>query len=415
MFFGKNEKTVPGDFDALQFELRNATDTGIFSIYLQFTLTCITKGHLLTQCYNFSLLYVGPDDQWNINLLGGDERDSLYEEIYNLREERDEAIYQVKKLKETLKTSNLSSYVIENNDQKAKMMTGLTWGIFLQIFFFLSSFLTAKATNKHSLPLREQFFITLIKLRHGLTFDLLATAKGIKKSTAIDYFWKWINLMHAKLNFLIKFQDRSNIFRIIPPVFKTNFPKLTAIVDCFEIFIDSPKNFKARAQCWSNYKNHCTVKFFISCSPLGHINFISKAYGGRASDVQIVRESGYISNQYHYPGDEILADRGFTLREEFATYCGVLFYTPSFTKGKRQLSAEEVETSRKLSSIRIHIERVIGLLKNRFAILKRSLPIQTVQSITNEVENDELASIDKIVQVCCSLVNLGESIVYKEK
>lgn len=97
--------------------------------------------------------------------------------------------------------------------------------------------------------------------------------------------------MHAKLGFLVKFQDRDYIFQTIPPIFESQFPPLTSIIDCFEVFIDSLKNLKASAQCWSNYKNHCTIKVFISCSPLGHINYVSKAYGGRASDVQIVKES----------------------------------------------------------------------------------------------------------------------------
>jgi hypothetical protein len=64
-----------------------------------------------------------------------------------------------------------------------------------------------------------------------------------------------------------------------------------------------------------------------------------------------------------------LADRGFTLKEDFGTLdCQLII--PAFTKGKTQLLPEEVETSRRMALIRIHIERVIGLLKNRFSILK---------------------------------------------
>ena len=55
---------------------------------------------------------------------------------------------------------------------------------------------------------------------------------------------------------------------------------------------------------------------------MGAITFLSPVWGGRASDVKIVRESGFISRQYHMPGDQILADRGFTLHDDFATVCG---------------------------------------------------------------------------------------------
>ena len=38
--------------------------------------------------------------------------------------------------------------------------------------------------------------------------------------------------------------------------------------------------------------------------------FISKAFGGRVSDTFIVEKSGFMN--YLFPGDEIMADRGFT-------------------------------------------------------------------------------------------------------
>ena len=66
------------------------------------------------------------------------------------------------------------------------------------------------------------------------------------------------------------------------------------------------------------------------------------------------------------PGDQILADRGFTLQNDFASAYGAHLILPAFTKGKKQLTAQEVESSRKLSSLRLHIERIIGCLRNRY-------------------------------------------------
>ena len=39
--------------------------------------------------------------------------------------------------------------------------------------------------------------------------------------------------------------------------------------------------------------------------------------------------------------------------------------TPPFTKGKKQLEKQEVDWSRELSVVRIHVEHVIGLLKQK--------------------------------------------------
>ena len=45
------------------------------------------------------------------------------------------------------------------------------------------------------------------------------------------------------------------------------------------------------------------------------------------------------------------------------------------TRGKNQLEKVEVDWSRELSIVRIHVERVIGVLKQKFTILQSVLPI----------------------------------------
>lgn len=77
-----------------------------------------------------------------------------------------------------------------------------------------------------------------------------------------------------------------------------------------------------------------------------------------------------------------------------------------FTKGKRQLEKIEVDWSREISLVRIHVKRVIGVLK-QYTILQNVLPISLIQD-----ENDETQStIDKIVTVCCACVNMCPSVV----
>ena len=80
------------------------------------------------------------------------------------------------------------------------------------------------------------------------------------------------------------------------------------------------------------------------------------------------------------PGDVILADRGFLIEDELAIR-GAKLAIPAFTKGKLQLSQEEVEKSRQLARIRIHVERVIGILKNRYTILQSRLPISLIKRV----------------------------------
>lgn len=51
---------------------------------------------------------------------------------------------------------------------------------------------------------------------------------------------------------------------------------------------------------------------------------------------------------------QILADRGFTLKDDFALI-GATLLTPAFTRGRKQLPGRDVEESRVKSNVRIHI------------------------------------------------------------
>lgn len=333
------------------------------------------------------------------------EREQFQTEMDNLRAERDALASQL----EAMEQCKFGWQIVENNDEKCKFYTGISWTVFMQTFTFLHQFLPF--ANPGTLSLKDQFFITLVKLRQNPNSDYLADQVCLPRSTVLDIFWKWVKLIDSKLSFVIQWPDRETIFRTIPPAFKAKFPRLTNIIDCFEIFIENPTNLKARAQCYSNYKKHTTVKFLIACNPLGAVIFLSRAWGGRVSDIEITRQSGYISRKYHFPGDQILADRGFTLQEDLATECSAELILPAFTKGRKQLPAQEVETARNISSVRILIERVIGLMKNRFAILQGTLPIRFIQSAKSESNAEELASIDICVRSCAILTNLGDGIV----
>ena len=341
------------------------------------------------------------------------ERAMFHEEVNNLRQEKDSLLQENKNLSDRLQHCTLSSATVVNDDEKCKFYCGLNYVTFLTTFTFLVTFLKPTALNK-KLPFKEQFFVTLVKLRHDMPFEMLGNIKGVSKSCIGDVFWKWIGLIYSKLNYLIKWPDREFIRKTIPGTFKKHFPRLTSIIDCFEIFIERPKNLKARAQTYSNYKKHNTVKFLIACTPNGAVSFLSKAWGGRAPDVEIVRQSGFIDRKFHFPEDQILADRGFTMQDEFATLCSAQLIIPAFTKGKKQLSAQDVEMSRKISSVRIHVERVIGLIKQRFKILQGSIPINQLKSLSDEADEVEFVQIDKLVGTCAILVNMGDGIVYNE-
>ena len=100
------------------------------------------------------------------------------------------------------------------------------------------------------------------------------------------------------------------------------------------------------------------------------------------------------------------ADRGFDISDDLCIY-GAKLEILAFTRGKKQLSLLEVEHSKRISQVRIHVECVIGLLKNKYALLQSTLPVCLIK---HKHDND-FANIDKILIVCSALVNLCPSVV----
>lgn len=80
----------------------------------------------------------------------------------------------------------------------------------------------------------------------------------------------------------------------------------------------------------------------------------------------ITENSGLLSKLLS--GDMILADRGFTIQESAGLYCAEV-KLPPFTRGKKQLSQVEIDAARRLSRVRIHVERIIRLVRQKYTIL----------------------------------------------
>ena len=104
-----------------------------------------------------------------------------------------------------------------------------------------------------------------------------------------------------------------------------------------------------------------------------------------------------------------MADRGFTIHESVLMQRAELV-TPAFTKGKDQLDPVDVEKTRGIANVRIHVERVIGLLHRKFTILSSILPIEFL-ACDKKHEVNAKPMIDRIITVTSALTNLSPGIV----
>ena len=161
--------------------------------------------------------------------------------------------------------------------------------------------------------------ILLIRRRQNLSLEDLAYRFVVSKSKVSRKFLRLLDIAVIRLSFLIKWPERVQLWKTIPTSFRQHFgSKVTVVIDCFEVFIEKPLSLLARAQTFSTYKHHNTVKFLIDIAPHGVITYISKAWGGRTSDKYITENSEILDNLQ--PGDVILADRGFSIEESIALY-----------------------------------------------------------------------------------------------
>ena len=247
--------------------------------------------------------------------------------------------------------------------------------------------------------------MTLMKLRLNLGHQDLAYRFSINKGTVSRRFDDMLNMMYTRLKFLIFWPDREELWKTMPLCFCPHYGvKVAAIIDCYEIKIEKPSNLLARAAIWSQYKHSNTVKVLIAIAPQGMTTFVSSSWGGRVSDKHLTMNSGLL--QKLLPGDIVLADQGFDVGEVVAMAQASL-HMPAFTKGLDQLPPAEVEKTRKLANVRIHVERVIGATRQRFSILMSTLPIQYVIKKSQQ----DIPNIDKIVNVCSALNNVCVSVI----
>ena len=222
-----------------------------------------------------------------------------------------------------------------DNDERVRFYTGLTsFDVLKATFDFIKPFITRRSLN---LSVFQEFISVLMELRLNVPHQDLAYRFNVSLSTVSRTFLAWMIAMNVRLSSLISWPEHEDLWRTMPKCFQYSFgKKTTVIIDCFEVFIERPSNLLARAQTFSNYKHHNTVKVLIGITPQGTISFVSNAWGGRTSDKFLTENCGILRKLK--PGDLVMADRGFTIHESVwfqqaelaipTSLGGMISYTP---------------------------------------------------------------------------------------
>ena len=384
-----NVEHDPIDFedklDCSVVENKNITDHSSYckSYYSKKCEDCVSKGHLVN-----SLVKKLNTLSIRVNKL--QQRDKLYN---------------------STRSTNFTWRKIKS-DQKMNFYTGIsTIELFQAIFSLLKPFVPnikywqgPKRTQSHKftrhtrnikfkkLTQRDEFLLTLMRLRLNILNEDLADRFGISSALCSRTCTTWIKIISKILGkALIVWLPRESIRDNLPQSFKkAGYHNCRVIIDCTEVFIERPKSLNLQYATWSEYKHHNTVKFLVGITPSGFISFLSDCYGGKRTDKFITKDSGFYENLER--DDQIMADRGFQIKEELLHYFCCLVVPPG-ARAKSQMTEDECKRTKEVANLRIHVERAINRIKY-FRILKSVLPITMLQHI------------DDIVRSCAALCNL---------
>ncbi|XP_037513457.1 uncharacterized protein LOC119390023 [Rhipicephalus sanguineus] len=257
---------------------------------------------------------------------------------------------------------------------------------------------TANEDRKFLLPLKTQLIIVLMRLRLGLDGADLAFRFDVSESTVSRLWVTWLDFLHNKLRQVPTWMPPDLCDKYRPQAFLSKgFNTVDGILDCTEIFIETPSSFRVQSETYSLYKKHNTAKGLIVCSPNGFVTFVSDLAPGRLSDKALTNHCGILDK--FTPGRSIMADRGFTIADECKTR-SLGLNIPPFMGGRPQLSEKDEEETRRIASVRIHVERVIRRVKT-FRILSQIFP------------NSMAEQLNKVWQICALLSNFIDSPLLK--
>ncbi|XP_076109162.1 uncharacterized protein LOC143078039 [Mytilus galloprovincialis] len=249
--------------------------------------------------------------------------------------------------------------------------------------------------RSEQLSVQNQFFLTLIKLRQHKTNFELSRLFNISETAVINIWITWINFMYHQWKEINIWPERDVVRFFSPYNFRRQFPTTRIIIDGTECPIRKPRSPIAQQSTFSTYKNRNTIKILVGATPGGLVSYVSPSYGGSTSDRQICERSLLMTKCDH--GDSIMADKGFNVQDLFAPYDGSI-NIPTFFRKKNRMTCKSVMKDRKISSKRVHIERIIGLAKT-FKILKEPLNIAETKLAT------------EITFVCFMLCNFKNCII----
>ncbi|CAN7995302.1 unnamed protein product [Ixodes hexagonus] len=235
---------------------------------------------------------------------------------------------------------------------------------------------TTTTSTRAYLSAKDKIGMTMMALKHALTFDFLPQLFGVRPTTVGTTVRKTTRVFAAFLKTAITWPTKEEVMHNMPVCFE-KFSHVRIVLDCTEIPVGTPKCLRCRISTYSHYKKGHTINYMVGVSPGGLVTYISSGYGGRASDKAIFDHlaRAYLHGKSIFgksifgeyalalPGiDHIMVDKGSLIDSTCETRL-IAVVRPPFLHAKKQLSKGEALTTKRIAAARVHVERVIQRIK----------------------------------------------------
>ncbi|GFY52944.1 uncharacterized protein TNIN_88071 [Trichonephila inaurata madagascariensis] len=183
-------------------------------------------------------------------------------------------------------------------------------------FFATFSFLEMDQIfqEKNNMRAVDQFFLFLIKLKTGLSNDILSIFFHISCDIAGEIFALVTDIMYRKLRLLKMFPTKERVLECMPLLFLHEYQDVRVIIDRVWFEIEKPKIENEDKITFCPQRKTNIVKGMVGIMPSGAIIFVTSLYCGNISDEHIFVHSRVMD--YLEPNDVVIAENGFEVEKE---------------------------------------------------------------------------------------------------
>ncbi len=230
---------------------------------------------------------------------------------------------------------------------------------------------------------RDQLFWTLSLLKLNIPELYLAKQIGLSQQHVSKIFRTWVVALADLWNTLPTWISWQKILSCMPSIFQQHgYSNTRVILDGMEIFVQKSTTVDVQSLTWSEYKSHNTAKILVGISPQGWITFLSTPYEGSISDPQLTYASNIL--EMCEQSQAIMVDRGFQIVEA-ASKKNIQVHHPPFSLNREKFSEVDTEKTKEIATLRIHVERAIGRLRN-FKVLTHIFPLSRADLLGHVVK-----------------------------